>query len=190
MFERFNHEARQVVVDARARARQLGHRHVGTEHLLLALIAVDGGTGQLLGDAGLTIDGVEAAIGRLLGQPDLISDADAAALGAVGIDIEAVRAKLEESFGPGALAPEPPPTRHGLWGRKVSGGPFAPRSKKVLELALREAIRLRHREIGAEHILLGLLREGQGLAAQIMVGAGVDFDAVRRATEATFRAAA
>lgn len=191
MFERFTNHARQVVIHARGHAQRLGHRHVGTEHLLLALL--DPGNGvpaALLGEAGLTNDGVEAEIERLLGASQLLSEADAAALERIGIDIQAVRAKLEESFGPGALEPEVPPTRFGLFRRKVSGGPFTPRSKKVLELALREAIRLKHNGIGSEHILLGLLREGEGLAMKIIADAGIDVAALRRSTEHSLRAAA
>ena len=183
MFERFTKDGRQVVLDARGQARRLGHRHVGTEHLLLALMNVESVAATLLSEAGLTGDAVEAAIEQLIGQPQILNDADAAALRRIGIDIDAVRAKLEESFGPGALEPEVEPTRYGLFGRKISGGPFTPRSKKVLELALREAIRLKHNWIGPEHILLGLIREGEGLAAKIMVDANVDLAALRRATE-------
>jgi hypothetical protein len=101
-----------------------------------------------------------------------------------------VRAKIEEAFGPGALEPERPPTRYGLFGRKVVGGPFTPRSKKVLELSLREMLRLKHRAITSEHILLGLLREGEGLAAQILVERGVDFPDIRRQVEQSLRSAA
>jgi ATP-dependent Clp protease ATP-binding subunit ClpA len=190
MFERFTKDAREVVVDARSQARTLGQRHVGTEHLLLALLEAQTGAAALLRDTGLTEDGVRAAIARYLGQPGGLSDADVAALERIGIDIGAIREKIEESFGPGALDPEVPPTRSGLFGRKVSGGPFTPRSKKVLELSLREAIRLKHNWIGTEHILLGLIREGEGLAAKIMVDAGVDLAALRRAAEDSLRAAA
>jgi ATP-dependent Clp protease ATP-binding subunit ClpA len=190
MFERFTKDARQVVVDARSQARQLGNRHVGTEHLLLALMEGDSGSAVLLRDTGLTQDGVRAAIERLLGQSRGLSDEDVAALERIGIDIRAVRAKIEESFGPGALEPEVPSTRYGLFGRKVSGGPFTPRSKKVLELSLREAIRLKHNWIGTEHILLGLIREGEGLAMKILVDGGIDVVALRRAAEDSLRAAA
>ena len=74
--------------------------------------------------------------------------------------------------------------------RRYVGGPFSPRSKKVLELSLREALRLRHRHIGTEHILLGLLREGHGLAALVLTEAGVDLDDLRRRVEAALRTAA
>lgn len=191
MFERFTKQARHVVASARDQARGLGHRHVGTEHLLLGLLDPDAGTpATLLAEAGLTSDAVRAQIRRLVGEPQFLTDADAAALERIGIDITAVRAKIEESFGPGALEPEVPPTRYGLFGRRVSGGPFVPRAKKVLELALREAIRLKHNWIGSEHILLGLIREGEGLAAKIMVDAGVDLNCLRRTTEESLRAAA
>jgi ATP-dependent Clp protease ATP-binding subunit ClpA len=191
MFERFTKQARHVVTFAREQARGLGHRHVGTEHLLLGLLDPEAGTSAgLLSEAGLTSDGVRAEIERLLGQSWFLSPDDAAALERIGIDIEAVRAKLEESFGPDALAPEPPPTRYGLFGRKISLGPLTPRTKKVLELALREAIRLKHNWIGSEHILLGLLREGNGLAAKIMFDAGIDLAALRRTVEESLRTAA
>jgi ATP-dependent Clp protease ATP-binding subunit ClpA len=188
MFERFTKDARQVVVGAREQARVLGHRYVGTEHLLLALLEDSGP--RALRDTGLTPDGVRASLQRNLGQPGGLTEADVAALERIGIDIRAVQAKIEESFGPGALEPEAPPTRYGLFGRKVPFEPFSPRSKKVLELALREAIRLKHNWIGTEHILLGLIREGEGLAAKIMVDAGVDLPGLRRATEESLHAAA
>lgn len=58
--------------------------------------------------------------------------------------------------------------------------PFTPRAKKVLELSLREALRLHHNEIRTEHVLLGLLREGQGLAALLLVARGLSLDELRR----------
>ena len=77
-------------------------------------------------------------------------------------------------------------------GDEVTTGqiPFTPRAKKVLELALREALRLRHHHIGTEHILLGLLREGHGLAALVLTEAGVDLDDLRRRVETALRTAA
>ncbi|MFC4068553.1 ATP-dependent Clp protease ATP-binding subunit [Actinoplanes subglobosus] len=91
----------------------------------------------------------------------------AKSLEALGASLEAVRRQVEEIIGQG---PE------------VAGGhiPFTPRAKKVLELSLREALRLGHDYIGTEHILLGLLREGEGVAAQVLVKLGADRDRVRR----------
>jgi ATP-dependent Clp protease ATP-binding subunit ClpA len=187
MFERFTRAARRVVVDARAQAEQLRHRHVGTEHLLLAMLGGEDSTAALLRDAGLTVAGVRAAVVRSAGSPSgLFGDAEAAALQSIGIDIDAVRAMIEASFGPGALESGEPV--HGRrWGNRAA---FSPRAKKVLELSLREALRLRHSFIGTEHILLGMLREGHGLAAQVMAQAGVDRAALRRSVEESFREAA
>ncbi len=85
----------------------------------------------------------------------------AKALESLGISLEAVRAQVEEIIGHGGPAP--------------SGHiPFTPRAKKVLELSLREALQLGHNYIGTEHILLGLIREGEGVAAQVLVKLGAD----------------
>ncbi len=101
----------------------------------------------------------------------------AKALESLGISLEAVRAQVQEIIGEGQQAP--------------SGHiPFTPRAKKVLELSLREALRLRHRHIGTEHILLGLLREGNGLAALVLTEAGADIDDLRRRIDAALREAA
>jgi ATP-dependent Clp protease ATP-binding subunit ClpA len=193
MFERFTHAARDAVVQAQEEARGLRQSPIGTQHLLLALLADAAGpiaTAPALKDHGVDAASVRAAVVRLTGAgpepaPPTTADADAedaAALKAIGIDLEAVRRTIEENFGPGALRlpHQEPPKRRGLLRRAVSRSstrghiPFAARSKKVLELSLREAIRLKHNFIAPEHILLGLLREGDGLAMQILVEARVD----------------
>src|SRR3989441_4148610 len=90
----------------------------------------------------------------------------AKALESLGISLEAVRQQVEEIIGQGQQAP--------------SGHiPFTPRAKKVLELSLREALQLGHNYIGTEHILLGLIREGEGVAAQVLVKLGADLNKVR-----------
>jgi len=90
----------------------------------------------------------------------------AKALESLGISLEAVRQQVEEIIGQGQQAP--------------SGHiPFTPRAKKVLELSLREALQLGHNYIGTEHILLGLIREGEGVAAQVLVKLGADLNRVR-----------
>ncbi|WP_438874538.1 Clp protease N-terminal domain-containing protein [Symbioplanes lichenis] len=68
--------------------------------------------------------------------------------------------------------------------------PFSARNKKVLELSLREALRLKHNYIAPEHMMLGLLREGKGLASQILAERGVDFDALRADMTRSLRSAA
>ncbi len=88
-------------------------------------------------------------------------------LESLGISLEAVRSQVEEIIGQGQQAP--------------SGHiPFTPRAKKVLELSLREALQLGHNYIGTEHILLGLIREGEGVAAQVLVKLGADLSRVRQ----------
>jgi ATP-dependent Clp protease ATP-binding subunit ClpA len=200
MFERFTEPARNVVVHAQHEVRQLRHPYIGTEHLLLGLLDdADGGAGVLLHDAGLTRERAVAAINRLLGPiaTEAFGEDDAAALQEIGIDLDAVRAKVEEVFGPGALqAPEPDPSerRRGLLRRKPSSMaghiPFSARAKKVLELSLREALALHHNFIGTEHILLGILRENGGLAAKVLAEAGVDFEGLRRQAIASVSKAA
>ncbi len=91
----------------------------------------------------------------------------AKALESLGISLEGVRAQVEEIIGQGQQAP--------------SGHiPFTPRAKKVLELSLREALQLGHNYIGTEHILLGLIREGEGVAAQVLLKLGADLNRVRQ----------
>ncbi|MDQ3897713.1 MAG: Clp protease, partial [Actinomycetota bacterium] len=171
MFERFTSGARTVVELAQGEARTLRHGYIGTEHLLLGLLGEEHGiAARTLRDAGVTSAGVRADVQRLVAD-GLLTGADADALRAIGIDMETVRARIEESFGPGALER----ARFGGCRRGLSRGPipFSPRSKKVLELSLREALRLRHNYIGTEHVLLGLVRENDGVAAKILL----DFDA-------------
>jgi ATP-dependent Clp protease ATP-binding subunit ClpA len=91
----------------------------------------------------------------------------AEALGSLGISLDAVRQQVEEIIGQGQEAP--------------SGHiPFTPRAKKVLELSLRESLQLGHNHIGTEHILLGLIREGDGVAAQVLVRLGANRNRVRQ----------
>ena len=91
----------------------------------------------------------------------------ARALESLGVSLTAVRRNVEEIVGQGQAAP----TGH---------IPFTPRAKKVLELSLREALQLGHNYIGTEHILLGLIREGEGVAAQVLQKLGADLNRVRQ----------
>jgi ATP-dependent Clp protease ATP-binding subunit ClpA len=136
MFERFTDRARRVVVLAQEEARDLGHNHIGTEHVLLGLIQEGEGVG-------------------------------AKALEALGISLRGARARVEEIVGKGGQA-------------TIEGNiPFTPRAKRVLELSLRESLQLGHNYIGTEHVLLGLAREGQGVAAQVLVRLGISLDDLR-----------
>ena len=135
MFERFTDRARRVVVLAQEEARLLGHAYIGTEHLLLGLIAEGDGVG-------------------------------AKALEQLGVELHKVRAEVERIIGKGGAVP-------------AGHIPFTPRAKQVLELSLRESLHLRHNYIGTEHVLLGLLAEGEGVAAQILVRLGLTPDGIR-----------
>jgi ATP-dependent Clp protease ATP-binding subunit ClpA len=91
----------------------------------------------------------------------------AKALESIGISLETVREKVIETVGPA--------------GSPATGSPeFTPRAKKVLEFSLREALQLGHNYIGTEHLLLGLLREGEGVAAQVLVGLGAELSRIRQ----------
>src|ERR1700683_1778026 len=92
----------------------------------------------------------------------------AKALEALGISLEAVRQQVQEIVGRGQQA------------ARSGHIPFTPQAKKTLELAFREAVQLGHNYIGTEHILLGLIREGEGTAAQVLVSLGADLDRVRQ----------
>jgi hypothetical protein len=91
------------------------------------------------------------------------------ALRSAGVSLEAARAMVDETVGPMGAAPSGSP-------------PFTPRAKKVLELSLREAMQLGHSYIGTEHLLLGLIREGEGVAIAVLVSLGTDLGALRQRT--------
>jgi hypothetical protein len=135
MFKRFTPQVRQAVVLAQEESRRLHHHYLGTEHLVLGLLAEGEGIGaQVLQHAGITLDAARGGVEKITGR-----------------------------------------------GEKTPNGhiPFNPRAKKVLELALREALHLSHSYIGTEHILLGLLRDGEGPGVQVLVAAGVQPDQLR-----------
>jgi len=192
MFERFTEQARSVVVGAQEQARAMRHPYIGTEHLLLALLdPAVGAPASLLREAGLDTATARAAVQRHLALPrPAFTHEDAEALRTIGIDLQAVLSRLEETLGSEALAvPSAGVRRRGLLRRRARGVarpnghlPFSGRAKKVLGLALREAVALRHEHISSEHVLLGLIREGDGLAAIVLTEAGVDLDALRLAT--------
>jgi ATP-dependent Clp protease ATP-binding subunit ClpA len=196
MFERFTHPARTVVVGAQREARSLGHQVIQPVHLLLGLADGDGDiAATVLRGAGIDPGRVRADVQRQAGDAGPLGPNDAEALQAIGIDLDAVRIKIEEAFGPGALE-EPLPARRRRWPFRGQDGrgqqsrgpgagsdshhiPFAPSTKKVLELSVREAMRLGQGHIGTEHLLLGLLREGDGQVAAILSAAGLTVEGLR-----------
>ncbi|MBW3556789.1 MAG: Clp protease [Actinobacteria bacterium] len=195
MFERFSTEGRAVLLLAQEEAVRFGHNYVGTEHLLLGLAAQgDNGAAQVLGELGLDLPRLKEAVLRMLGPGitaggSLLAVEDDLALRSLGIDIGLVRAKVEEVFGRGALDPAPPRRRPRRWLRRrcrhtgAGGGhrPFAPRAKKSLELALRESLALGHSWIGPEHLMLGILRVPDCLAATMLRRQGLRIDDLKAA---------
>jgi ATP-dependent Clp protease ATP-binding subunit ClpA len=161
MFERFTKDARETVVRAQEEARAAGAGHIGTEHLLLGVAT---GSGAAAGALGVTAEQLRGTVTGGL---------DAEALATLGIDLDEIRRRVEATFGPGALER----------GRPARDGhvPFTPDAKKALELALREAVRLGDRHIGAEHLLLGLVRDDGSEAVAMLRRAGADPERIREA---------
>jgi ATP-dependent Clp protease ATP-binding subunit ClpA len=179
MFERFTNGARDAVVGAQRHAVALDHGWIGTEHLLLGLLDDrDGRAARILERWAVDGDWARAEVERIVGRGEPGLDADA--LATLGIDLDAVRERVERTFGAGALSGSRR-CRRGLW--RGAAVPLTPRAKKALELSLREAIAMGDDHIGAEHVLLGLAREGDGVAARILRSRGVDRAAVRAALE-------
>jgi ATP-dependent Clp protease ATP-binding subunit ClpA len=178
MFERFTVPARLVVIGAQEQARRRGDDRIGTEHLLLALYDVpDHLAGTVLDVLGADRAAVEGAVDERRAGGRV---SDAVALATLGIDLDEVRRQVEEAFGPGALDR----TRAAGAGRRPRGGhiPFDRAAKKALQFALREAVRLEHRHLGPEHLLLGLLQAG-GAAGEILAERGIGLDATRTAVQ-------
>lgn len=171
MFERFTERARESVIQAQDAARRLGDDHCGVEHLLLGLLAEPGTVAAAtLAELGVTTERVERELAAIRGHGPLGS-AEAEALHSIGIDLEAIRRRVEASFGPGALDRGAPRRRGHL--------PFTKPAKKAIELGLREAIALRHKEIGTEHLLLGLTRAPDEPATAVLRALQAPPEAIR-----------
>jgi ATP-dependent Clp protease ATP-binding subunit ClpA len=176
MFEKFTVSARRVVVLAQEDARERKQDHIRTENLLLSLYAAPPGAtaAGVLRGAGLEQAEVESEVERIVREE---RSPDAAKLRSLGIDLDEVRRAAEENFGPGALER----TRAGKQRRLMGHIPFDDASKKSLELALREAVSLKHTHIGSEHVLLGLLAAEGGAAHHIMTARGLTLETMRAA---------
>ncbi len=183
VFERSTRAAREVVRQAKVESEGARAGHVGTEHLLLGLLDPEAGLSRdVLEEAGVDAARVREAIAAAAAPPPgpVLGPEDAAALRQVGIDLDEVLRGIEGSFGADALRPAAPAPRKGMLRRGTgSPGRFTPRARKVLELSLREATHLGHREIGGAHILLWILREGDGRGAEVLADSGVDLEALR-----------
>jgi ATP-dependent Clp protease ATP-binding subunit ClpA len=172
MFERFTTAARSAVLGAQEHARTAEHSEIGAADLLAAILDEP--------------DGIPARVLARLGAADPTAapmteetfDAeDDAALGSIGFDLEAIRRRVEDTFGPGALDRRRR-QRPGLFGRRGGAGhlPFGSEAKSSLELALREAMAERHRHLGLEHLFLGLLATEQGTALRLLARRGITQD--------------
>ncbi|PRY09770.1 Clp protease N-terminal domain-containing protein [Kineococcus rhizosphaerae] len=169
MFERFTKPARAAVVRAQEEARALQHHRIGAEHVLLGVLATPSVAQRVVGP-------VDLDTLRDLVRRHAAGERDAEALRSLGIDLDEVRRRAEESFGPGALDTGRP--RRRLFGRGAPSThvPFDRSGKKVLEDALRAALSLRHNYVGTEHILLAVLGRPEGTAATVLREAGVTLD--------------
>src|ERR1051325_11139448 len=136
MSNRFTERAQRVILIAQEEAKRLNHDYVGTEHILLGLIALG--------------EGVAAQV-----------------LANLGVDLRRVRAEIEKIVGTGDNV------------MLLGEIPFTPRAKKVLELAVEEAQNMGHNYVGTEHLLLGLIREEEGVAARVLENLGIRLDVVR-----------
>ena len=191
MLERFTEPARRAVNESQLEMRALHHGYVGTEHLLLALLRQPAEpAAALLVRHGLDLGTARAAVQRLLGESG--ATIDGAALETIGIDLDAVTARVEAAFGAGALSGAGTGTGAGAASaagrgrtRTLGRGVFTDRAKKVLELAVRAAQGRGDRSIGSGHLLLGLVREGGGLAVRVLRDHGLDLAEVERETERT-----
>jgi hypothetical protein len=180
VFERFTDKARQVVVLAQQQARERGDDRIDTRHLLLALFRVPDNLAVMVMEA-FSVQSADVEADLAGRATSTARDVDADALAALGIDLDEVRRRVEEAFGPGALDRARGARRSWLGGHI----PFAKEAKKALELALREALALKHNYIGTEHILLGLLHDG--VAHDVLVARGVRLDVARVIVEELVR---
>lgn len=186
MFERFTADARATVIGAQTHARRLGHRPLGTDHLVLAVLDTSSHAAAALRAAGIDAATVSSDLAAARSSP---RDFDRRALASLGIDLDAVLASV------GGELPDPPPRpcRRFFRRRRPSAGPtrghvpLSRRAKKALELSLREALRLGDRAITTDHIMLGILREGEGLACRLLVDRGASLIALRQHVEAALR---
>jgi ATP-dependent Clp protease ATP-binding subunit ClpA len=172
MFERFSDSSRDCVRLAAEEVRELGHDHIGTEHLLIAVAREQHGLGgRILRDSGAGAEELRADARRLAGPGVLDRDA----LASLGIDLDEVRRRAEQSFGEGALE-----ARAGCTD-KPRRIPCSPSSKKAAQLALRFALHVGDDFIGSEHILWAISRVGEGAGACMLTGRGITYGVVETA---------
>jgi ATP-dependent Clp protease ATP-binding subunit ClpA len=186
VFEKFTDPAKRVLVLAQDEAMAQGHDYIGTEHVLLGLADMPGTiAGSVLRDHGVTVQALRAEIADVLvasGVQPVGAQGATEALAAIGIDVEEIRRRADETFGPGKFHfPRPP---------------FTPRAKNALEHTLRQMAELHSDTIGPEHLLLGILAEAErpetdqdggsgaaveGVGVKVLRNLDVDVEALRPA---------
>ena len=175
MFERFTRNARTLVLHAHELARRTEAKEVLPSHLFTALVEADGILAvHVLEDLGAPRTDLRQVVRDLTGQhPGGLSDDDAEALRVLGIDLDEVVRRIDHDLGG---TPDPGTARH-------SRPRFSKGAKKVLELSLREAIRLGDGFIGTEHVLLGLIRTGDDVVLRTLAAFDISPDDVRRGVD-------
>jgi ATP-dependent Clp protease ATP-binding subunit ClpA len=159
MLERFSRSARVSVVLAQEEARELSSDEVRPEHLLVGVLKSAGrDLSGVLGGFGLTADAIRDRLASADRLDEESFDADAEALRSIGIDLQTVRDAVDRTFG--ADTYDNALRKSGRRRRRRGHTPFTKSAKKVLELALREALAHKDNWIGCEHIVLGILRGG------------------------------
>jgi ATP-dependent Clp protease ATP-binding subunit ClpA len=179
MFERFTRNARAVVVDAQAIAVRAGAPEVRPAHLWESLVAIDGVLAvHVLAQLGAPGDELRQVVRGLTSRySDGLDAEDAEALKLLGIDLDDVISRIDRDL---SDCGGPTPKGHKR---------FARDSKKVLELSLREALQLGDSFIGTEHVLLGILRQGDKVALETLEAFDISVADVRRAVEEADRRA-
>jgi ATP-dependent Clp protease ATP-binding subunit ClpC len=165
MFERFDNDAKHAIVRAQREALDHGHDFMGTEHVLLGVIGVEGLGNQVLGERGVTLAKARSEAVRIWVDGGVTGNSRqeaAAALASIGIDLDAIRRRADDTFGPGRFEyPRPGFTHFAI---------------NALKQSLRASLELGTESIGTGHLLLGLLIEGEGAAPKILTQLQVDVD--------------
>ena len=174
MFGRFTSSALTAIANAQIEARGLGHNYVGTEHVLIALSArPDTTAGSALQECRIEPGRLRDALSRLLGSPP---PDDATLLQSLGIDLHAVRKTVERTLGPDALQ-EARRNRRRRWFRGRHGNCHSillgemgvtPRLKRSFEVAVQQADAAGHAQANDGHLLLALLDDRRGMAAELV----------------------
>jgi ATP-dependent Clp protease ATP-binding subunit ClpA len=169
VFERFTELAKRSVVASQDAALSLGHDFIGTEHLLLGLAVTAGTAGEVLRAHGVDPARARDETVRLLRAAGVAATGGQEAkdaLSSIGIDVAEIQRHADDAFGPGAFHfPRPA---------------YTVRAKKALELTVRAAFDLGQQHIDTEHVLLGLLAEGEGVAIQVLAALDVDVAALHQ----------